>query len=358
VTVTGPAGYEGGAGSITVVAGETGVLNFELRETFTYNACVTTPMSIPDNNTAGIFSNLLVPVGGDVADVHVSVNITHTWRGDLIVELISPMGTTVRLHNRTGSSADNIITSYDDLTQESGPGNLDDFNGQSVTGTWRLRVSDNASLDVGTLNNWCLTLLVTQEGAVPVAVSAFSAENAEQGVALSWRVSDPGDIAGFDLVRRVNDGPAVRLNSQAFEARSGQFDFLDRAEGVEFGSMLSYELRAVDAQGARTLVATSALKYTPALPKVYALEQNRPNPFNPRTTIEFALPQAGRTRIRIYDVAGRVVATLRDESLTAGRHTVEWSGTDSSGHGVSTGVYYYEIVSRNFRDTKRMTLVK
>ena len=361
VTVVGPAGYEGASGGATVAGGETANLDFELRQTFTYSACEdpTPNIAIPDNNPAGILSQHLVAVGGDVADVHVSVNITHTWRGDLIVELTSPMGTTVRLHNRTGSSADNLVTSYDDVTQESGPGNLDDFNGQAVTGNWTLKVSDNAGADTGTLNSWCLTLLVTQEGAVPVAVSGFTAENAEQGVELAWRVGDAGAIAGFDLLRRIDGGQPQLVNHDLLAAQAGQFRFVDPAADVPAGAMLRYELAAVDAQGARTIVAESAaLKYEPSLPKVYVLDQNRPNPFNPKTTIEFALPQAGRTTIRIYDVAGRVVATLRDEMFNAGRHQVEWNGTDANGQGVSTGVYYYEIVSRNFRATKQMTLVK
>jgi subtilisin-like proprotein convertase family protein len=84
------------------------------------------------------------------------VNITHTWIGDLIVEVTSPGGTTVRLHNRSGVSADNIIGTYGlDLTVD-GPGSLDDFIGELSQGDWTLWVSDNFVIDVGTLNEWCV----------------------------------------------------------------------------------------------------------------------------------------------------------------------------------------------------------
>ncbi len=94
-----------------------------------------------------------------IGDVDVSVDITHTFKGDLIVELTSPEGTTVRLHNRTGSSDDNIVATYDQgVFDPDGPGALTDFNGEIVTGTWTLTVSDNANIDTGTLNAWSLRI--------------------------------------------------------------------------------------------------------------------------------------------------------------------------------------------------------
>ncbi len=90
----------------------------------------------------------------------------------------------------------------------------------------------------------------------------------------------------------------------------------------------------------------------------YTLEQNRPNPFNPRTTISFSLKQGAPTSLRIYDVAGRLVRTLVDGKLPAGRHSYVWDGTDRGGRQVSTGVYYYRVVSDSFEQSKRMTLVK
>jgi hypothetical protein len=85
------------------------------------------------------------------------VEITHPYCGDLIVELKSPGGVTVRLHNRTGTSNDNIVTWYDGETEPDGPGAMADFVGTQTKGAWELWVSDNASSDIGTLDTWGLS---------------------------------------------------------------------------------------------------------------------------------------------------------------------------------------------------------
>lgn len=125
---------------------------------------------IPDNTAEGISSVISVPQSGSLFGVNVSVDITHTWRGDLIVMLRSPQGTEHTLHNRTGGSEDNLVQSWQ----------LDSFNGEEMQGDWTLTVSDNANLDTGTLNNWQLTLTALSddtppEPVAPVANFSYSA---------------------------------------------------------------------------------------------------------------------------------------------------------------------------------------
>ncbi len=73
------------------------------------------------------------------------------------------------------------------------------------------------------------------------------------------------------------------------------------------------------------------------------LRDNRPNPFNPQTQISFDLPSAGPASLRVYDLSGRLVATLVDAPLTAGSHSATWDGTDLNGQAVASGVYLYEL---------------
>jgi subtilisin-like proprotein convertase family protein len=113
-------------------------------------------VAIPDNNSAGIRVYLDVPDDLEITAVDCYVNLTHSFRGDLVAELTSPAGTTVRLHNRTGGSADDIVTWYDLETPCDGPGSMDDFAGESTLGQWELHVSDQASYDTGTLQTWGL----------------------------------------------------------------------------------------------------------------------------------------------------------------------------------------------------------
>ncbi len=128
------------------------------------------PIAIPDNNAAGITSILSVSDAFCVGDVDVEVNITHTFRGDLQVELISPEGTIVRLHNRTGGGTDNLIATYDDsVLPPDGPGLLADFNGEPSMGNWTLSVKDLAGSDIGSLNSWKLKIAAAGVTCPPTA---------------------------------------------------------------------------------------------------------------------------------------------------------------------------------------------
>ncbi|HHT9125393.1 MAG TPA: S8 family serine peptidase [Candidatus Brocadiia bacterium] len=120
-----------------------------------------TPINIPDNQPAGISSNVLADIGKYVVEVNVSVNIAHTWIGDLIVSIESPSGTNVKLHNRNGGSSDNLITTYDTLTLPAE--SLDAFTGENPQGSWTLYVSDNANIDGGTLNEWQLEIVAIDD---------------------------------------------------------------------------------------------------------------------------------------------------------------------------------------------------
>jgi hypothetical protein len=89
------------------------------------------------------------------------------------------------------------------------------------------------------------------------------------------------------------------------------------------------------------------------IPVKYALKQNYPNPFNPVTTIEFDIPNSGYTRLTVYNSLGQLVATLLDEELAAGSHSIQFNAVD-----LPSGFYVYKLESKEFVDTKKMTLVK
>jgi hypothetical protein len=84
----------------------------------------------------------------------------------------------------------------------------------------------------------------------------------------------------------------------------------------------------------------------------------RPNPFNPSTTIHFNLPARTRARLKIYDIAGRVVCTLVDSDLEAGIHHVSWSGRDDDGRQVASGVYFSRLAAGKETATGKMLLIR
>jgi hypothetical protein len=88
------------------------------------------------------------------------------------------------------------------------------------------------------------------------------------------------------------------------------------------------------------------------------LGQNVPNPFNPRTTIAFDVPERCSVTLRIYGVDGREVATLVDETRDAGAYEVLWNGIDDRGTGAASGVYFYVLDAGGLRLTQKMALVR
>jgi hypothetical protein len=83
-----------------------------------------------------------------------------------------------------------------------------------------------------------------------------------------------------------------------------------------------------------------------------------PNPFNPRTEITYTLPQAGRTRLSVYDVRGRRLDVLVDEALPAGEHRVRWSARDGAGRALATGTYVLVVESAGRRATTKLLLMR
>jgi subtilisin-like proprotein convertase family protein/subtilisin family serine protease len=105
---------------------------------------------IPDNSPAGVERTLTTAATGQVKGVEVSVDITHSYIGDLTVTLISPAGTSVPLHKREGGSADNIIKTFTPATVSG----LQILYGEAIQGDWKLKVAYLAGADVGKLNRW------------------------------------------------------------------------------------------------------------------------------------------------------------------------------------------------------------
>jgi hypothetical protein len=105
-------------------------------------------------------------------------------------------------------------------------------------------------------------------------------------------------------------------------------------------------------------VALESRTPSASLPTEFALSQNVPNPFNPSTVVEYALPKDAQVNLSVYNVLGQHVTTLVDDMQRAGKQTVTWDGTDASGSSVASGVYFYKLRAGDFSDTKKMLLLK
>jgi hypothetical protein len=146
----------------------------------------------------------------------------------------------------------------------------------------------------------------------------------------------PGDHANSLLWQRVNNGSMPPQNNPDLSA--DQINLI--AQWIDQGAslQLSEEINIS--------------------PQEYTLHQNYPNPFNPNTSMNFDLPKDGLVNITIYDMMGRVVKTLVNGSQTAGFKSIRWNATNDRNEPVSAGLYIYTIQAGDFRQTRKMVLLK
>lgn len=192
------------------------------------------------------------------------------------------------------------------------------------------------------------------------------------GATVSW---DP-TLLDLDHARPADGGRADLF--QVLDQRPGQLRLGGARPGAGFAdgqdwALLSFRLRdrtrindvrvtldeALLSADSQILRAGTGVAAT-VRPSVFALSHAYPNPFNPSTQIDFALPSATPARLHVYDVLGRVVRTLvRDESpRAAGFYSVRWDGRDQSGRAVASGVYFFRLLTPQFTGTGKMLLLE
>ena len=94
------------------------------------------------------------------------------------------------------------------------------------------------------------------------------------------------------------------------------------------------------------------------LPISFSLNQNYPNPFNPTTNINYSIPSDNFVTVTVYNVMGEKIKTLSNGFTTSGYKSVKWNAQNERGQEVSAGLYVYTIEAGDFRDTKKMLLLK
>jgi hypothetical protein len=185
-----------------------------------------------------------------------------------------------------------------------------------------------------------------------IHIADFAAVYSRGRVRLRWNLRGTRHIVGFDIYRS-------RDAKDHFQIIDSIFSFPERAgayvdEDIEPGQTYWYRLGGVDDEDtwfSRTVSVT--------VPKDgISLAQSFPNPFNPTTTISFVLPAKAHVTLSIYNVDGKLINTLADESLPDGLNEIKWDGRDSNGYRVSSGVYLYRLKVGKKTLTKKMLLVK
>ncbi len=184
-----------------------------------------------------------------------------------------------------------------------------------------------------------------------VHIELFSSEDKEQWAGPSFELTTDWstnvtdlDVANFTLATGTGDG-ALDLT------HISKVNFIILNNG-DFNTVAV----TIDNLRRGTIVGIDPIDDNVA--ETFSLKQNYPNPFNPSTLIEFNLTDRGNVTLDIFDVTGRTVAQLVNESLQPGSYRVDWNGKDASGNQLSSGIYFYRLQQNQLVQSKRMLLIK
>jgi len=185
-----------------------------------------------------------------------------------------------------------------------------------------------------------------------IVVTALSADSAADGVEVSWECADA--VSGFNVYRTTDSDlgnavvPRDKLNADLITGES-PYAYLDAS--VKEGITYSYWLEAVEISGAAETFGPVECTWNGALPTTYALYQSRPNPATGSTIIAFDLPEDAKVTLTVYDISGRKVTTVVNETLTIGTH-------ERTVAGLAPGVYVYRLNAGSFSAAKKMVIVE
>ena len=254
---------------------------------------------------------------------------------------------------------------------------IENFNGSdSLT----FSVSDGILLDTGTVNITVVGLndapssfALSEQDSVYITMDNFATDS----ISFTWdeSIDVDGDELLYDFTAslKVDGQVKAEYSSSSLTIREMKidhqsvFDEIFAAQAM-FGeiewdvSVRDSMVEVTSENGALTLgVNASAAVLSingELLPEVFSLHQNYPNPFNPVTKLRYDLPENGHVNITIYDMLGREVKTLINQTQNAGYRSIIWDATNDYGKPVSAGIYLYQIQAGEYMRTKKMVLLK
>jgi len=188
---------------------------------------------------------------------------------------------------------------------------------------------------------------------VPVELTSFTAEATSEGVKLNWTTATELNNLGFEI-ERSNDGEEFYtigfVEGMGTTTEATNYNYSDKL--VYSGTTTySYRLKQLDFNGAYEYSEVLTVEFD--VPGEFVLQQNYPNPFNPSTVIKYAVPEESPVSIKIFDLTGREVATLVDEVKQPGTYELTFDAEK-----YASGVYIYQMISGDFVQVKKMSLLK
>lgn len=187
--------------------------------------------------------------------------------------------------------------------------------------------------------------------SVSLPAVELQARTVSGGVLLQWSLERMPLIEGIALEHAQGGRPWSRIREQ------GPDDAQQWTHRTATAGFHDYRMVVSTSSGS---VVSGTVRVEISTPRVARtrITEVSPNPFNPRTGVRFELAEPGAVTVSVYDVAGRLVRTLRDEVLAVGEYLVHWDGEDTRGRGVASGVYLVVLQSSSGRDSRRVALIR
>lgn len=221
---------------------------------------------------------------------------------------------------------------------------------------------------------------------LPVSNVAFTMDSKVDAATSMYyvnvNISDIAKLNGFDF-KLAYDSSALELVKESINGlngltiqndKDGVVDIANMFNGEQFNGTVTLGFKSNGTNSSYVFELTNALVSdkeagisqvtklssitAKATPQVYSLSKNYPNPFNPTTTIEYAIPSSGKVELVVYNMAGQKVRTMVNETKEAGFFKTVWDGRNDRGETVASGLYFYKLVSGKFNKIEKMTLVK
>ncbi len=169
-----------------------------------------------------------------------------------------------------------------------------------------------------------------------------------------------GELAAPRVITQVDGQLSIAAYGEtASEGELGMSLVFRTKSEIENSFVEVTDSQVRDGNFAVNAVALPAPVQIQTRPEAFALANNYPNPFNPATTIKYALPEASSVKLEVFNVVGQVVRTLVANHQNAGRYVVQWDATNDHGHSLSSGIYFYRLqAGGEFLEVKKMLLLK
>ena len=329
-------------------------------------------------NTTSTTTALTIAVGGDVSNASAVPTNSNTYAkfginftasdGEFQIRNIS--GSATGDHSFTGaqtitwflnnSGSDVSYNSPSSSTEllnndkvDIWVGTTKEFSGINVTTATqtlaRFKILANGWVD----NNTILTfddIIIENESALPVELTSFTAEWINDSILLNWSTATEINNYGFNVERKSeNSGwEAIGFVKGSGNCNSPKtYSFCDLTPRA---GKIQYRLKQIDNDGSYKYYYANEVEVNV---DGYELKQNYPNPFNPVTHISYSLPVKSNVKLAVYDLLGREITVLVNNKSEAGIYNVEFDGSK-----LSSGIYYYALITNGFIQTKKLVLIK